>query len=1042
MFPDYRVELNQEIEALERQRLDLLTPASLDLAAMLNGLEFIRLKGIGKFWETEQNDLFLQHSTDLVTAAHSYGHYFTFVLTGNPHAVELYFAAKDATTIHSLLKGNLPHASLTDSPVRDLGVKLRSRCGSIGLISGVPSLTEGNTNGQSAPPAGAFHFERVVRGMRDANWVYVVHAYPRSEDVVVESRQELLDKIADFASKSKRQQQQSAQATQSPTDHSSATISKVDSWELVNRRAEYAVELLEAEVKRVVEARGIGQWQVGVYFAAATPESAGRLAALLKGVLAGPNSVPEPVRAHLCQRYGMEPDHEFHTFLTSKELGFLIQPLHIEMPGYSIHDPASFDLNVDERPNAEMKIGQLDWEGIHSSRSYRLRHADLTKHATVFGVTGSGKTTTILQLLHQCWQGSSRIPFLVIEPAKTEYRALLGTIHDGAAKGLIPNLRVYTLGGDTIAPFRLNPFEFELGEATTGLPVLSHIDFLKAVFNAAFILYAPMPYILETALHEIYEDKGWNLATGTNVRLSEKEWLSRHDYPIFPTLTDLHQKVGAVTRRFGYEPRVEQNVIAGLQGRIGSLRLGAKGLMLDTPRGMSMRELLSLPTVMELERIGNDDEKTFLIGLLLARLYDYRRQQAVEGKLTGALQHILVIEEAHRLLKNVSTQVDVESSNLRAQAVETFANMLAEVRHYGQGVMVSEQIPSKLTPDVIKNTNLKIVHRLVAADDRTLLGGTMNMSDAQVRTITTLAPGEAIVFSEGDDHPFLVHVDNLRDHGQLAMPLDRDLPKIAQQYITVGQYLPVPDFERYGVRRTPFGGPNSIIYQAAWQHLFRPESPHYWAQIIARCVYARHKLPEALDQLNKQIIINPGHLSIAQYPEALIMLVVLGVNHALQERGAELGWSYGQTNELRRDLTEGLVKLVRTGDLKLAGPELDRFVRAYERSLKAMAGPFPGCRHCRFVCAFRQETSRLLSPITQGQVRAILADRMISDRQERMRLVGESLAGNVQRWLGERVAETGPIAFCAGLITSQRLGFDEYEQAEFGDLLSSQLLDE
>lgn len=1040
MLPDYQFELEQELDTLERRRLEALTPRPIDLAAKLNGLEFVRLKGVGNFWETEQTDPFFQHCADMVTAAHSYGDYFTFVLTGNPHSVELYFALMDSPIAQGILAGSLPNANLAGAPVRDLGTKLKARFGSVGVISGVPSVNREQATTQNAIVSEPPGLERVVRAMRGANWIYIVQAYPRPEEEVIKNRQDLLSTIAKISSISKYQQQQSAQATQSQTDYASATISKVDSWEVVNRRAAYTVELLETEINRINEARGIGQWQVGTYFAASTEKDARRLSALLKGLLSGQYSAPDLIRIHFCQLGGQSADHVFHTYLTSKELGMLVQPLRTETPGYSIYDPAKFDLNIEDRPNTDLKIGSLLWDGTKTSRSYRIGLMDMAKHATVFGVTGSGKTTTILNLLNQCWQGSDRVPFLVIEPAKTEYRAFLGNTRSGKTPGgLIPNLRLYTLGGDTIAPFRLNPFEFELGDVGIGLPVLSHIDFLKAVFNAAFILYAPMPYILETALHEIYEDKGWNLATGANVRLPEKDWPNRHEYPIFPTLTDLYEKVGSVTRRFGYEPRVEQNVIAGLQGRIGSLRLGAKGLMLDTPRGISMHELLSLPTVMELERIGNDDEKTFLIGLLLARLYDYRRQQAAEGKLPGNLQHILVIEEAHRLLKNVSTQVDTESANLRSQAVETFANMLAEVRHYGQGVLVSEQIPSKLTPDVIKNTNLKIVHRLVAEDDRALLGATMNMSDAQIRHISTLAPGETVVFSEGDDHPFLVLVDNLRDQRRLVPPLDRDLPTVAEHYIALGQYLPVPDFESYGVRRTRFGSPDSIIYQSALQHLFQAEGRHQWAQIIARCIYSRHTLLDTLNLLNKKIVSNPGHLAVSQHAETLIMLLVLGANHAMQERGADLGWPYKLTNDLRRDLTTGLVKLARTGDIKLAGLELDRFVRSYERSLKSTHGPFPGCRHCRFVCNFRQETSRLLTAIPQGQVRSILADRTIK-WDERVQIVGKNLNGLVQRWLGDDVSEGKSIAFCTGLIIAQRLGLDEYEQVEFGDALKVQLL--
>ena len=77
---------------------------------------------------------------------------------------------------------------------------------------------------------------------------------------------------------------------------------------------------------------------------------------------------------------------------------------------------------------------------------------------------------------------------------------------------------------------------------------------------------------------------------------------------------------------------------------------------------------------------------------------------------------------------------------------------------YGEGFLVAEQIPSKLALDVIKNTNLKVVHRIVAGDDRKVLGDTMNMEEQQCEMLSTLRLGQAAVFAEGDDRPILVAV--------------------------------------------------------------------------------------------------------------------------------------------------------------------------------------------------------------------------------------------------------------------------------------------
>ena len=120
------------------------------------------------------------------------------------------------------------------------------------------------------------------------------------------------------------------------------------------------------------------------------------------------------------------------------------------------------------------------------------------------------------------------------------------------------------------------------------------------------------------------------------------------------------------------------------------------------------------------------------------------------------LSHVLLIEEAHRLLKNVSTSQGGEGANPQGKAVEFFCNMLAEIRSYGQGFLISDQMPTKLAPDVLKNTNLKICHRIVTKEDRELLGSSMNMTSDQVESISMFNTGYAAIYSEGDSRPQLV----------------------------------------------------------------------------------------------------------------------------------------------------------------------------------------------------------------------------------------------------------------------------------------------
>lgn len=1042
MSPTHSNQAEQAIAQAERRELEHLQPPLPDPAALLDEHEFVRIRKIARFWDKEREAHLLQRATDLTIGSHAYQDYLTFVLTGAPRQIEVFLAVSNAGIAKSLLRSAYPGIGIQERGIRNLGTRLKGRFAHAGMISGIPSPKQAQDGDGRSIQQDVDHLERVIRGMRNTTWVYVVQAYPRARDEVVAERQHLLAHITALASMSRQQIQRSTQDSQTRRTHHTATVSQSMTGEIVDRTAEHAVELLEHQVKRLETALALGRWQVAVYYGATQKPESRRLGALLSGILSGPESRPDPIRTHPCQPTRSAGDaSQFHTYLTSDEVALFLPLPTEEAPGYAVSDFARFDVDVEKGVGQQVVIGEVLWEGNRSGIAYRIAVDQLARHGAVFGVTGSGKTTTLLGLLYQLWQDHGK-PFLVIEPAKTEYRTLLGqSDRKGKATGPIPDLRVYTLGDETVAPFRLNPFEFETSNTTNQAPVLSHIDFLKAVFNAAFILYAPMPYVLETALHEIYEDKGWNLATGENVRLSDHDWPARHRYPIFPTLSDLYYKVAAVTARLGYEAKIEQDVIAGLKARLGSLRLGSKGLMLDTPRGIPIDDLLSQPAALELENIGNDDEKVFLMGLLLTRIYGYRRLQASEGRPARGLEHVLVVEEAHRLLQHVSTNVDTETANLRAQAVETFVNMLSEVRHYGQGVLVAEQIPSKLTPDVVKNTNLKLVQRLPARDDRDLLGATMNMDEPQIRQIATLCPGEAIAYAEGDDHPYLLKIDDFKKRKKLGQPTRRSLSSLASGYISLARYMAVPEFQSYGLRAIQFEQPDTVVYQTALRYLDRPDSERVWARIIARTVFARSSLPDALSGLRRQVAAAPGHLAAAQYNEALLMLIVLGVAKALGERGAENGWPYPLIDSMRQSLTTGLAELVRSGALPAAASDLDRFVRTYEGNTTRQWGPYPGCQSCRGVCSYRAEVGRLISPIDGGHIRSIVADPSFQRRRQDYVRLADLLQGIIKQWLGKDSSEIKDLAYCTALVALPAIGFDEYEQAGLGRELAAVLLD-
>jgi hypothetical protein len=124
--------------------------------------------------------------------------------------------------------------------------------------------------------------------------------------------------------------------------------------------------------------------------------------------------------------------------------------------------------------------------------------------------------------------------------------------------------------------------------------------------------------------------------------------------------------------------------------------------------------------------------------------------QAVRGA-SPTLRHVTVVEEAHRLLARSKGGGGAEEAQAKEKAAESFANTLAENRKYGEGLIIAEQIPSKLVEDAVKNTNLKVMHRLTAEEERRYLGETMGFDDAQSRFATRLSTGEALVYA--DEYP-------------------------------------------------------------------------------------------------------------------------------------------------------------------------------------------------------------------------------------------------------------------------------------------------
>ena len=440
------------------------------------------------------------------------------------------------------------------------------------------------------------------------------------------------------------------------------------------------------------------------------------------------------------------------TWLTPGEVSILAGMPQKEVPGLELREQVGFGLNVQSSADEKraLYLGRMYHEGaLLKERKVSLDKSELTKHIFVAGTTGSGKTTTCHRLLAE-----AKMPFMVIEPAKTEYRALL---NDPTLK----NVLVFTIGNERGVPFRFNPFEFLPEESLSG-----HVDLLRACFMASFDMEAAIPNLLEEALYRTYEAFGWDFRNDGNKFLENRNDAWQCGGAYFPTITDYIHVIATVVEGKGFNDRLRDEYLGSIRARLDSLRTGVKGLMLDTRLSVDFNQILDSRVIFELEELKSGEDKAFIIGLVLGRLVEALKNRHEKDP---AFRHITLVEEAHRLLTRI---MPGDSAN-RKLGVETFADLLAEVRKYGESLIIVDQIPSKLAPEVLKNTNTKIIHKLFARDDKDAVGDTMALSEKQRDYLSHLLPGEAIVFSQGWKKPVDIQVEPL-EHARTD---DTEVPK-------------------------------------------------------------------------------------------------------------------------------------------------------------------------------------------------------------------------------------------------------------------------
>ena len=371
--------------------------------------------------------------------------------------------------------------------------------------------------------------------------------------------------------------------------------------------------------------------------------------------------------------------------------------------------------------------------------------ADFTRHSLIVGTPGSGKTTFALNLLLQFYQKG--IPFLAIEPTKTEYRALLDHI---------PNLQVFTPGNTSVAPFILNPFI-----PPKGIRLEQYIPSLMSAFRAAFSMESPLDVIFLRAIRQAYALHGWE--NSSTVDDPQIQLFGLYEFVLV---------FKRVVSSSSYKAETKANIETGGTFRLLNL-IDQNKYIYDTINTIPIDTLLKKPTIIELNAIADDEQKALVMALLLINICLYTKNK---GSNEGKLENVLMIDEAHVLLNSSGQKNEAEKA--QQATVKSLQKMIAEIRSFGTGIIIADQAPSKVTADIVSDTDIKVAFRLVEQKERELIAGSTNMSEYQAQYLARLKKGEAAVYFTALDAPKLITTPNIRKENGIRFSVsDTELSK-------------------------------------------------------------------------------------------------------------------------------------------------------------------------------------------------------------------------------------------------------------------------
>ena len=538
--------------------------------------------------------------------------------------------------------------------------------------------------------------------------------------------------------------------------------------EMTDKNIEQMLKKVDQQLERVNEARRYGGWNSAAYFISDNTAASQSIASIFLGLMRGgesnsenyslttwdntedmaqPNkALAKDVLAWLANFSHPRLTAEFSqnlnvsyltpaTMVSGKEMAIQLGLPRRSTSTVTVIESPTFGRqiqNVDgltQKAEKVVNLGVVRHLGTDLPQKVELDIKKLSSHIFVTGSTGSGKSNTVYQLLDQLHQND--VNFMVIEPAKGEYKNVFGHRED-----------VLVLGTNLLQAqmLKINPFKFP-----EGIHVLEHIDRLVEIFNVCWPMYAAMPAVLKDAMLEAYKISGWDLDKSCNL----------FGKALFPTFTDLLTQLEKVIQQSAFSEEVKSNYIGSLVTRVKSLTNGLNGQIFASNE-IDNTQLFDSNVIVDLSRIGSQETKSLIMGILVMRLSEHRMSNA-DG-MNQPLKHVTVLEEAHNILKRTSTEQSSEGSNVAGKAVEMLSNAIAEMRTYGEGFIIADQSPSAVDISAIRNTNTKIIMRLPDETDRCLAGKASGVTDEQLEEIAKLPKGVAVVYQNDWLEPVLCKI--------------------------------------------------------------------------------------------------------------------------------------------------------------------------------------------------------------------------------------------------------------------------------------------